>query len=154
MGSANARVRFATEPFFVRGGAGATLLLVCTLQSACHRTMDGPYDFEALKIEACEDACETLNTCDPDRFDGLEPAEPEACFDRCMTLLPFLHEENQCGSRQLTSLQCLGELTCDELAEHDQGNTLDDDSAPCVAELDAVYVCSTSEPFDLSEEVD
>lgn len=121
--------------------------------SGCSRLADEAYDFEALKIEACTDACDTLDTCDPDRFVGMEP---EDCFDRCMTLLPMLHEENQCGSREIIYLRCVGSLTCEGLDAFTEGNDYSDGgppdyTAPCVTEIQ--LPCSKDEPFDPDEPV-
>jgi hypothetical protein len=129
-------------------------LALLVLLGDCQRLADEPVDFQALREDACEQACETMDTCDPDRFKGLEP---EDCFDRCMTLMPRLYEENQCGSRQINALRCIGGLTCEQFAAHEAGNNLaegpPDYTAPCVAELHQVAPCSTHEPFDLDEPV-
>jgi hypothetical protein len=133
-------------PLCLRTLALATLLV----GGGCHRLADEPYDFEALKIDACLDACDTLDTCDPDRFVGMEP---EICFDRCMTLLPKLHEENQCGSRELIYLWCMGSLSCEGLAEFTEANSYEnrDYTVPCVTEIG--WSCSVDEPFDPDEPV-
>ncbi|KIG16015.1 hypothetical protein DB30_05069 [Enhygromyxa salina] len=78
--------------------------------------------------------------------------EPDDCFERCMTLLPKLHEENQCGSRELNYLWCVGALTCEGYAAFTEANSElsgSDCAAPCVAEIRAP--CSTEAPFDPDE---
>jgi hypothetical protein len=129
------------------------LALALLLGASCHRIADEPIDFEALKLDACERSCAMFETCDPDRFVGMEP---EDCMERCMTGLPFLHEENQCGSREILYLRCLGDLDCEGLAAFEIGNDYSDPpiewELPCVTE--AYYtkaLCSTDEPFDLDE---
>jgi hypothetical protein len=116
----------------------------------CHRLAEEPIDFAALKVDACERACETMDVCDPTRFEG---QEPEDCFDRCLTLLPRLHEENQCGSRQIDALRCVGDLTCAGFTEFEEGTMWPHDpsvpTAPCVAEHNSTTTCSTEEPFEL-----
>lgn len=133
---------------------GALALAILLLGGGCHRLadMDETYDFEALKLEARTEACDTFDTCDPERFVGMEPAD---CLERCMTLLPKLHEENQCGSREIIQLRCIGGLTCEGLAEFEEANSLADHppdyTVPCVTELH--LPCSTEEPFDPDEPV-
>jgi hypothetical protein len=115
----------------------------------CHRLAEEPIDFEALRVDACERACETMDECDPTRFEGMEP---EVCFERCMTLLPNLHEENQCGSRQIDALRCVGDLTCAEYAEFEEGQLSHDPSvppAPCVVAINSPTTCSPEKPFEL-----
>jgi hypothetical protein len=125
------------------------LVLQVTLTGACQqRLADDAVDFEALREDACEHVCSIMDTCDPHRFEGMEP---EDCFERCMTLLPLLLEENQCGSRAIISLHCTGDLTCDEFEEYDEGTFPPDYSAPCVTELYWADSCSDDEPFDLDE---
>lgn len=118
--------------------------------SSCLRVADAEatYDFEALKLDACRRACDTMDACSPGQFDGMEP---DNCFERCMTLLPRLHEENQCGSREMLYLQCLGDLTCEGYVEFEEGNNSmpRDYNAPCVTELQ--LSCSDDQPFDLDE---
>ena len=118
------------------------------ISSACQeRVASEEVDFEALKIDACERACGTIDSCAPGKFDGMEPDD---CFERCMTLLPRLHEENQCGSHDIIWLRCLGDLDCEGYAAFGEGNDRPyppDYTAPCVVELQAL--CSTDEPFDL-----
>lgn len=119
------------------------------LGGSCSRLADEDHDFEALKTAACMASCDTFDTCEPDRFVGMEP---EDCFERCMTLLPNLHEENQCGSREIIYLQCLGELSCAGLAEFEEANSIAPDyTVPCVTEIR--WSCSTEEPFDPDEPV-
>lgn len=119
-----------------------------TLIGGCHRIADEPIDYEALRVDACERVCDTMDSCDPDRFEG---QEPEDCFDRCMTLMPRLQEENQCGSRQILAFRCVGELNCDEFASYDDAPLDGPTNAPCVAESRRAISCSTHEPFDLEE---
>jgi hypothetical protein len=126
------------------------LVLLVAVSGACQRLADEPVepiDFEALREDVCEHVCSTMDTCDPHRFEGLEP---EDCFERCMTLMPRLLEENQCGSREMISLYCVGDLTCDEFEEYDEVWP-PDDSTPCAAETRLDFSCSEDEPFDLDE---
>ena len=123
------------------------------LVGGCQRLADEPYDFEALKLEACVAACDTFDTCEPDRFAGMEP---EDCVERCMTLLPRLHEENQCGSREIIDLRCIGGLTCEGFAAFTEANHYTDGAPPdytveCVTEAYLSATCSEGEPFDLDE---
>jgi hypothetical protein len=122
--------------------------LLVPLAFGCHRLPEEPIDFEALRVDACERVCETMDECDPTRFEGMEP---EDCFERCMTLLPNLHEENQCGSRQIDALRCVGDLTCAEFAEHEQESMIwpRDPHAPCVVEINLPTTCSPEKPFEL-----
>ena len=128
------------------------LAVLLLLGGGCNRLADEVYDFEALKIEACTEACEMLDRCDPDRFVGMQP---EDCFERCMTLLPRLDEENQCASREIIYLRCIGGLTCEEHAAFTEANSSNagppDDTVPCVAEIR--WSCSPDEPFDPDEPV-
>ncbi len=124
--------------------------VVGALLGGCHRLADEPVDYEALRVDACERVCYTMDTCDPDRFEGLEP---EDCFERCMTLMPRLQEENQCGSREILTFRCVGELSCDEFAAYDEATSHGPISAPCVAEFRRALSCSTHEPFDLDESI-
>ncbi len=127
----------------------ATALAALLVGGCGERLGDAPIDHEELKLDACERACATFDTCDPGRFAGMEP---EACFDRCMTLFPLLHEQNQCGSRQIIEFRCLGDLSCEEFEIADAaGITPPDYSVPCMAERLFVTSCSTDEPFDLEE---
>jgi hypothetical protein len=129
------------------------LLLIVVAPLGCLRIADEPIDYEALRTTICEQACTTYDTCDPDRFVGMEPSD---CHERCMTLL-LVHEENQCGSRELIWLRCVGELNCDQFEEFQQGNDLPaeqrDYSAPCVTEIQWSASCSWDKPFDLDEPV-
>ncbi|NVB38370.1 hypothetical protein G6O69_11060 [Pseudenhygromyxa sp. WMMC2535] len=121
--------------------------------AGCTRTADEPIDYDSLRAEACTSACAVIDTCDPDRFAGMDP---EDCFERCSTLLPRLQEENQCGSREIIHLECLGKLTCDEFEQNEIGSDLSEPSsldfdAPCVTELHWAVECDHKEPFNLDE---
>ena len=136
---------------------GAALLSVVILLGACSRIadiQDEPIDYEALRAEACAANCEVMDTCEPDRFAGMVPDD---CYVRCMTMLPLLLEENQCGSRQIIELNCTGSLTCEEFAASQEGNNLaehpPDYSAPCVTEIHWSGLCDEDQPFDLNEPV-
>ncbi|EDM73751.1 hypothetical protein PPSIR1_15425 [Plesiocystis pacifica SIR-1] len=133
-------------------GLGGGALVACGPPSADGPTED--IDFEALREEACAAACSTMDACEPDRFEG---QEPEDCFTRCTSLLPLLHEENQCGSRQIIWLECLGELSCEAYAAYDANEKLPrtdhDYSIPCIAEDDWKFPCDEDAPFDLEEPV-
>ncbi|GEM_PF-5488607 len=124
------------------------------LATGCHRIADEDIDLKALRVETCLQACDTFDTCDPARFQGLNP---EDCFERCTTLLPNLHEENQCGSREMIQLECVANLGCDDFWAMEEGNDLanhpPDYSAPCVTALHWASDCSTGTPFDLDEVV-
>ncbi len=130
----------------------ASLVLALLLGGACsERVADEPIDYEALKVDACERVCGTMDACDPDRFEG---QEPDDCFERCMTLMPMLHEENQCGSREMLWMRCVGELSCEEFAIYDAAeHNPPDYSARCMAEHIYSSSCSTDEPFNLDEPV-
>lgn len=123
---------------------------VLTIPIGCHRLADEAIDYEALRVDACERVCHTMDTCDPDRFEGLEP---EDCFERCMILMPRLHEENQCGSREILSFRCVGELSCEEFAAYQEALDSEDSTgaAACVEERERAISCSAKEPFDLDE---
>ena len=127
------------------------LATAMTIATGCHRLADETIDYDTLRVDACERVCHSMDTCDPDRFEGLEP---EDCFERCMTLMPRLYEENQCGSRQILAFRCVGELSCEEFAAYEEA--LDPESstngaAPCVEERERAISCSVQEPFDLDE---
>ncbi|MFO7567579.1 MAG: hypothetical protein R6X02_33350 [Enhygromyxa sp.] len=123
------------------------MLLLIFSTGGCHRLADD-FDFETLKVDACEQTCQTYDTCDPDRFVGMDP---EDCFERCMTLLPTLDRANQCASRQIIALRCIGGLTCEEMVAHEEGNSMADYTAPCVAEMMHVASCAFNKPFDLED---
>ena len=130
------------------------LAVLLLLGGSCSRLADEPYDFEALKLDACMDTCDMLDTCDPDRFVGMEP---ENCLERCLTLLPRLDEENQCASREIIYLECLAGLTCEEHdafteARLDIGSP-PDYAVPCVMVADWRTWCSDDQPFDPDEAV-
>lgn len=95
-----------------------------------------------------------MDTCEPDRFEG---QEPEDCFTRCTTLLPLLHEENQCGSRQIIWLECLGGLSCETYVAYDAQDQVPtherDYTIECVTEGDWAYSCEPDQPFELNEAV-
>lgn len=125
------------------------------LAVACHRKADD-YDvldednLQEIRVSACEAACETMDRCDPERFVGMDPA---GCFDRCMGL-PVIYEDNQCGSRELLWLECLGGLECEDFQLWDYTVNLQHYVAdyPCVAEVGYSADCRHSEPFDLDED--
>ncbi len=124
---------------------GRTLLLLVTVATfGCLRTADEFEDtppqaeLEQLRVDACEAMCSTMDRCQPTRF---EDEDPPICFDRCMTLMPRLHEENQCGSRELEWMFCVGELTCKQFIY----------SFECHAEFELATKCDEDEPFDLDE---
>jgi hypothetical protein len=125
-------------------------LIAGVLAGGCHRLADDIVDYDALRIDACERVCNTIDACDPDRFLG---QEPEDCFGRCMTLMPKLHEENQCGSRQILEFRCVGALTCNEFSAYEDAHPIEvgdaDGSIACVREAEATLSCSPHEPFDL-----
>lgn len=127
-------------------------LVALLLVAACEeRLASETIDYEALKEDACERACSTMDACGEDFSEVYQWPEPTDCFTRCITLLPQLHEENQCGSRKIIGLRCLGELDCDGYAAFKAGQALDppDFSAPCVS---STYTgCSIYDPFDLDE---
>ena len=132
------------------------LLPLCLL-AACSRIAnveEDPIDYETLRAEACGSACEVMDTCDPERFSGMDPDD---CFERCMTMLPRLQQENQCGSRDMIWLNCIGTLTCEEFALNEAGGDLSqgppDYTAPCVTELFWAGECDEARPFDLDEPV-
>lgn len=120
------------------------------------RVGDELLDIEAIKRDACEQSCETLDACNVDLSWSYEMwPEPEGCVERCMVLKPLLHEENQCGSRQILALRCIGDLDCDGYAAYEAGQptptSSPDFSAPCVTEW--LAGCSVHEPFDLDETI-
>lgn len=125
-------------------------LIAGVLASGCHRLADEVVDYDALKIDACERVCNTIDECDPDRFLG---QEPEDCFERCMMLMPKLHEENQCGSRQILEFRCIGTLTCDEFSAYGEALPIEvgetGGGIPCIREAEATLSCSSKQPFDL-----
>jgi hypothetical protein len=111
-------------------------------------------EWEALKRDACERDCETLETCNVDLSWTYEYwPEPQGCVDRCMTLRPLLHEDNQCGSREIIGLRCIGDLDCEGYEAYRAGfatpTTPPDFSAPCITET--IQGCSIYKPFDLDE---
>jgi hypothetical protein len=128
---------------FVAGGAATT---------GCHRIADEVSEQEDFRVGACEQVCETIDGCDPGRFLG---EEPDGCFDRCMTLIPKLHQENQCGSRKILEYRCVGELTCDEFTAYEDALPVAPGMAtsavPCTPEAEAAAYCSEQAPFDLDE---
>ena len=133
------------------------MLLSTIVLSSCSRIADieeEPIDYDALRDEACTANCAVMDTCDPDRFVGMEPDD---CYVRCMTMLPRLLEENQCGSREITWLNCVGSLTCEEFTTFEAGNNVPewerDYSAPCVTEFQQSTKCDDDQPFDLDESV-
>ncbi len=133
-------------------------LTIVSLSLACHRTADNygegtPFnedELEDLRVSTCEAACETMDRCDPDRFVGMDPP---ICFERCMTLMPLIYEENQCGSRELQYLSCVGGLDCDEYKLWDYVTDYDFYADyECVAEFGHARDCDPSKPFDMDED--
>ena len=133
-----------------------TVGLVGLVGSCSDRVAEIPLDLEAIKLDACERNCETLETCNIDLSWSYEIwPEPQGCVERCMTLLPHLHELNQCGSREIIGLRCVGDLDCEGYAAYQEGwpspTEAPDWSAPCMVETAAG--CSIYEPFDLDEDI-
>ena len=127
--------------------------LALTLTACQQRTIEQPLELEQLRTDTCESSCLVYDSCDPDRFAGMDPPD---CFERCMTLLPRLHEVNQCGSREIIWLECVASLSCEEFGLYQEGNDLvegQDFSAPCVTELERASSCSQEGPFNLDEPV-
>lgn len=135
---------------------GRWLLLLLAMVAACHRNADEfddvpPQDELAdLRVDACEALCSTMDRCDPDRFEG---EDPPICFDRCMELSP-LYEENQCGSRELQWMNCVGDLTCEQFHQWDIALRHHDYyfDYECVAELGRASECDEDDPFDMDED--
>lgn len=130
-----------------------TVGLVGLVGSCSDRVAEIPLDLEAIKLDACERQCEMFETCNIDLSWSYEIwPEPQGCVERCMTLLPHLHELNQCGSREIIGLRCMADLSCEEYAAHQDGQEDPVDySAPCVVET--LSSCSIYEPFDLDEDI-
>lgn len=133
-----------------------TVGLVGLVGSCSDRVAEIPLDLEAIKLDACERKCEVLETCNVDLSWSYEIwPEPQGCVERCMVLRPLLHELNQCGSREIIGLRCVGDLDCEGYAAHHEGwatpTEPPDWSAPCVVET--ASSCSIYEPFDLDEDI-
>lgn len=132
------------------------LLLPLALVGCSDRVAEVPLDIEQIKLDACEGLCAVYDECDVDLSWTYEYwPEPQGCVDRCMALLPLLHEENQCGSWQIISLRCRGALDCEGYAAYEAGAVPEspDWSAPCVVETLELAGCSTDKPFDLDETI-
>lgn len=132
-------------------------LLSLALLAACSRSADEFDDappaeeLQQLRVDACEASCSTLDRCDPERFVGMDPPE---CYERCIHHMPLIDEENQCGSRELQWLLCLGDLSCEEFENWDVAVSLPNfhyDYA-CVAEYGRALACDYDEPFDMDED--
>lgn len=95
--------------------------------------------------------CETTDRCDPDHFQYLDPPD---CYESCTTRMPRLYAENQCGSREIQWMTCVGELTCAEFESWDLAASLRHfySSATCVAEYGRAIDCDDSRPFNLDED--
>lgn len=129
-----------------------TCLLVTLV--GCQRTADD-YEgrpsseyLEDLRRDACDAACSTFDSCDPDRFTDT------TCLDVCLHHMPLIYEENQCGSREMQWMLCLGDLTCEEFVNWETAVNLPNYyfEYPCVAEYGHSVYCSTKEPFDMEED--
>lgn len=133
--------------------AAVFLILACnrTAESYDEGTHLDEDELEDLRVSACEAACETMDRCDPNRFVGLDPP---VCFERCMTLMPTIYEENQCGSRELQYLSCLGGLDCEEFELWDYVTDYEQYQATyeCVAEFGHARHCDPHDPFDIDED--
>lgn len=125
--------------------------------TGCHRSADEfddtpPQDeLEELRVDACEAVCSTMDRCDPDRFEG---EDSPVCFDRCMTLMPLIYEENQCGSRELQWMLCVGDLTCEQFIYWDLVTDHRDyhEGVECAPEYGRASWCDEDEPFDMDED--
>lgn len=136
-----------------------TTILIATalLALACSRTAedydDAPTqdELDQLRVDACTALCETTDRCDPDRFADLDPQD---CYERCTTLMPRLYGENQCGSRTIQWMTCIGDLTCEQFEDWDASvdSLLFHLDYPCVAEYGHYVHCRESRPFDLDED--
>lgn len=130
--------------------------LTCSLVllAACQRSADGLYDIpeadelEQLRRDACDAACYTFERCDPSEFDDID------CLDMCMNHMPLIYEENQCGSREMQWMFCLGEVTCEQYQSWETAVNLVNYALdyPCVAEYAHANHCSEKEPFDMHED--
>lgn len=89
-----------------------------------------------------------MERCDPVRFEGT------TCLDVCFNHMPLIYEENQCGSRELQWMLCLGDLTCEEFYDWEIAVNLPHYyyDYTCVAEYGHSAECSSKEPFDMDED--
>jgi hypothetical protein len=132
-------------------------IVLLALVAGCSRTAEDfegaptQRELEQLRIDACSALCDTTDRCDPGRFADLEPSD---CYERCSTLMPRLHAVNQCGSREIQWMSCVGDLTCDEFDQWDSAvdSLLYHLDYTCLAEYAHALECSPSEPFDLDED--
>ena len=152
-----------TMPRAQRAAAFAILLV------ACHRLadMEEETNWREHVEKACAASCAVFDECDPGRFEtesangwceqhqddlGCDPERHDDCYLRCVEVLPWLTEENQCASRGVISQECIGTLTCDEFwAWSSQGQG--DPNAKCAFEYDWTTKCDPKMPFDLDEPV-
>lgn len=126
------------------------------LASGCLRTADDfegkptAEELEELRHDACEALCETTDRCDPTRFANEDPPD---CFERCMTLMPKIYMDNQCGSREMQWMFCVGELSCLEYESWDLSlDRQDYEGTPCVSEFGRAVRCDERRPFDMNED--
>ncbi len=128
----------------------ACLLVLVSCQRSADEFDDLPLaeELEQLRQDACDASCATFERCDPERF------VDEDCHDVCLNHMPLIYEENQCGSRELQWMTCLGDLTCEQFDDWEDAVNLPNfyfDYA-CVAEYGHANHCSEREPFDMDED--
>lgn len=134
-----------------------TMVLLGALALACNRTAESYDDtpaqdeLEQLRIDACTALCDTMDRCDPDHFQYLDPPD---CYESCTTRMPRLYAENQCGSREIQWMTCVGDLTCEHFEEWDIATSLLQYQLDysCVAEYGRAVECDEDQPFDLDED--
>ncbi|NJK31169.1 MAG: hypothetical protein HC927_01455 [Deltaproteobacteria bacterium] len=132
-------------------------LLIVISGAGCMRTAEDyegkptAEELDALRHDSCEAFCSTVKTCDPNRYDNADP--PKDCFERCMTLMPKIYWENQCGSRELQWMSCVGELSCEEFLYWDIATSAFNTGPKCAAEFRHAGDCRESEPFDMNEDI-
>ncbi len=121
----------------------------CSRTAANYEGQPSDQELVELRVGACEAMCETMDRCDPTRFANVEPSD---CYTRCMTLMPALYEVNQCGSREMLSMYCIGDQTCEEYEEWDLSiDRQDYEGTACVAEYELALHCDEDLPFDMHE---
>lgn len=69
-----------------------------------------------------------------------------------MTLTPALYEVNQCGSREMLWMYCVGDQTCEEYEHWDLSiDRQDYEGTPCTEEYGMARHCDDDQPFDMHE---
>jgi hypothetical protein len=122
------------------------LVLLLPLVVGCSDRQIEP-DYSDIIHDSCEAACPITTECVADPL----YATTEECIETCSTSYDE-DDLNQCDSRVLALSFCIGTLTCEEYQEHlmtlDDGDPSIDPDYKCAAELEALYACEPTQPFE------